>query len=306
MTSATTRTSPSDPKVTAGHTAQQHTREDAALQPHDLLLIPLGVLVGAFGTLVGAGGGFALVPVLLLVYPDKDPETITAMSLFVVCANATSGSLAYARQRRIDYRSGAAFAVATLPGAVAGAIIVGYVPRRAFDALFGVVLMALGGFLALRSNATHIATPVSGRGVVHRTLTDARGDTFVYSFQMWKGVVISVGVGFISSLLGIGGGIIHVPVMATALHFPVHVAAATSHFVLAFMAAEGTSVHLLTGALGWDRSLAQAALIALGAIPGAQVGAALSHRLHGGLIIRALAGALILVGVRLGLKALMA
>jgi uncharacterized membrane protein YfcA len=91
--------------------------------------------------------------------------------------------------------------------------------------------------------------------------------------------------------------------MATVLHFPVHIAAATAQFVLAFMAAEGTAVHIAQGVIGWDRSLAQAVLLAVGAIPGAQVGARLAHRLHGGIILRALAGALLLVALRLGLKA---
>jgi uncharacterized protein len=260
--------------------------------------------VGVFGTLVGAGGGFVLVPVLLLIYPDKKPETITAMSLLVVCANASSGSIAYARQKRIDYRSGGWFAVATLPGAIAGAIVVAYIPRREFDAMFAALLVVLGVYLMLRSSVQALAEPITGRGVVRREITDSHGQTFVYSFQMWKGILISGGVGFISSLLGIGGGIIHVPVMATVLHFPVHIAAATSHFVLAFMAGEGTAVHILTGTLTWDRSLQQALLIGLGAIPGAQLGALLSHRLHGGVIIRALAAALVLVGLRLALQAI--
>lgn len=267
-------------------------------------MIPLGVAVGAFGTLVGAGGGFALVPVLLLLYPNKTPETITSMSLLVVWANATSGSLAYARQKRIDYRSGLWFAAGTLPGAIAGAIVVSYIPRRQFDAMFATVLIVLGTFLILRSTNTLITAPVTGRGVVRRRITDAEGNTFAYSFHLWKGVVISTFVGFMGSLLGIGGGIIHVPVMATMLHFPVHVAAATSHFVLAFMAAEGTVAHFANGSLTWDRSLIQALLIGAGAIPGAQVGALLSRRLHGGVIIRALAAALVLVGVRLALQAI--
>lgn len=245
-----------------------------------------------------------LVPVLLLLYPHEDPETITAMSLLVVCANATSGSIAYARQKRIDYRSGIWFAIATLPGAVGGAVVVGYVPRRLFDALFAAALVAIGIVLMVRSQSTAIQPPVTGRGVVRRQITDARGNTFVYSFQLWKGVAISTVVGFVSSLLGIGGGVIHVPVMATMLHFPVHIAAATSHFVLAFMSAEGTAVHVATGTLSWDQPLARAVLIGAGAIPGAQIGARLSHYIHGGIIIRALAGALVLVGLRLALKAL--
>jgi uncharacterized membrane protein YfcA len=140
--------------------------------------------------------------------------------------------------------------------------------------------------------------------VVHRDITDRAGHRFSYSYQLWKGVVISTGVGFVSSLLGIGGGVIHVPVMATVLHFPVHIAAATSHFVLAFMAGEATIVHISTGTLGWDKAGLQAVLLAIGVIPGAQLGARLAHRVRGDFIIRALAGALLLVGARLGMKAL--
>jgi uncharacterized membrane protein YfcA len=80
-----------------------------------LLLCLLGFAVGVFGTLVGAGGGFILTPVLLLVYPHSTPELITGISLVVVFFNATSGTAAYARQRRVDYRSGIIFAACTLP-----------------------------------------------------------------------------------------------------------------------------------------------------------------------------------------------
>ncbi|PFG74223.1 sulfite exporter TauE/SafE family protein [Tepidiforma thermophila] len=263
----------------------------------------LGFIVGAFGTLVGAGGGFVLVPILLLIYPDEDPELLTAISLLVVCVNAASGSVAYGLQRRIDYRSGWWFVLGTFPGAVAGAVVVGFVPRRLFDAIFAAVLGAVGVYLLARPQVQAIAEPVRGRGVVRRMVRDASGNTFVYSYQLWKGVLISAGVGFLSSLLGIGGGILHVPIMATVLHFPVHIATATSQFVLMFMAAEGSAVHVLQGVIGWDRSLAQAVLLAAGAVPGAQVGARLAHRLRGSSILRALAGALLLVAVRLGLKA---
>ncbi len=67
-----------------------------------------------------------------------------------------------------------------------------------------------------------------------------------------------------------------------------HIASVTSHFVLAFMAAEGTAVHLINGSLRFDQAFLQAILIALGAIPGTQLGARLSHRLHGRVIIRPL------------------
>ncbi len=62
-----------------------------------LWAIPLGFLVGAYGTLIGAGGGFVLMPVLLVLYPGQSPELLTSISLAVVFFNAASGSWAYAR-----------------------------------------------------------------------------------------------------------------------------------------------------------------------------------------------------------------
>ena len=271
------------------------------LEAVELLLIPLGFAVGAFGALVGAGGGFVLVPILLLLYPDDDPQSITAISLFVVCANAISGALAFAAQKRIDYASGLWFTAGTFPGAIVGAVAVGYVPRRGFDAIFAITLCVLGVYLALRSNRQAIHEPVTGRGVVRRLITDRYGNTFAYSFQLWKGVILSGAIGFVSSFLGIGGGVVHVPTMTTILHFPVHIATATSFFVLTFMSAEGTVVHLSTGALaeGFDKAV----LLAIGAVPGAQAGAYLSRRVHSTVITRSLAGSLVVVGTRLGLKA---
>lgn len=270
----------------------------------DLLLVPLGFAVGGFGTLVGAGGGFILVPVLLFLHPDQSANEITATSLLVVLANSLSGSAAYGRQRRIDYRSGFAFAAGTIPGAIAGAFVVGFLPRRAFDSLFAAVLGGTALWLFFRSGPGGFAEPVTGRGVVRRIISDRYGNTYFYSFKLAKGIALAVAVGFFSSLLGIGGGIIHVPIMSTILHFPVHVAVATSQFVLMFMSGEATIVHVATGTLGWNQSLGEAALIAAGAIPGAQAGAWLGRRVHGSLISRALAASLLVASVRLGLKAI--
>jgi len=243
------------------------------------------------------------VPILLFLYPDKDPEVITAISLLVVLANSVSGSIAYGYQRRIDYRSGLPFAAATLPGAILGAVLVSYIPRQAFDAMFAIVLAGIGLFLLFRGPSNAIHPPAQGRTTVRRNFTDRAGNRYFYSFQMWKALAVSAVIGFVSSLLGIGGGVMHVPMMATMLHFPIHIASATSQFVLAFMAAEGTSVHIARGVITFDRSLAQAAFLAIGAVGGAQAGALLSRRVHGPVIMRALAVGLILVAIRLGMKA---
>lgn len=261
----------------------------------------LGFVVGAYGTVIGAGGGFIIVPVLLILYPDYEPEQLTAISLAVVFANATSGSIAYARQRRIDYVTGALFAAASAPGVVAGALVVHVVPQRLFSGLFGVMLLLLA-IVAIRGSNAAIRAPIRGRGVLLRRVSDPEGRTFVYGYKLWQGLTISVGVGFISSLFGIGGGIVHVPAMIVILHIPVAYAVATSHFVLAFMSGGATIVHLLDGSLGGDQ-LVKAAALAVGAVPGAQVGALLAHRVKGRTVLVLLAGAIIVLGVRVLLKA---
>ena len=83
-------------------------------------LVVLSFGVGVLGTLVGAGGGFVLTPVLLLLYPRSPAQTITAISIGVVFFNALSGSLAYWRQGRTDYRWGASSLSQRSPGPCSG------------------------------------------------------------------------------------------------------------------------------------------------------------------------------------------
>jgi hypothetical protein len=118
-----------------------------------------------------------------------------------------------------------------------------------------------------------------------------------YSFNLSIGVVVSVFVGYISSFLGIGGGIIHVPALVYLLHFPVHIATATSHFVLAIMALTGTLVHMVMGT--FSHGVHQTIALAIGVVLGAQVGAYLSNRIKGTWIIRSLALALGFIGIRI-------
>lgn len=261
-----------------------------------LLLALLGVGVGAFGTLVGAGGGFVLTPVLLLLYPHDPPETLTAISLTAVFFNAASGTAAYLRERRVDVRSGLVFAAATLPGAVGGALLTGVVSRHLFDGLMGGVLALLAGWLLLGEPWR----PRPGRRAMRRrTLVDRQGRRHEYDVPLARGALYSLGVGFVSSFLGIGGGVIHVPLLVRALGFPTHVATATSHFVLAWLAGTGTITHAFAGSFSHHSGLRRAAMLSVGVVVGAQIGARLSRRLRGRHIERLLAAALAALAARL-------
>lgn len=259
-------------------------------------LILLGLGVGIFGTLVGAGGGFILTPVLLLVYPQSSPALITAISLVVVFFNALSGTTAYTRQRRVDFRSGMVFAACTLPGSVVGVLLADKVPRSLFDVIMGVALIALAVWLLYRGEPP--ASKGERRGSP-RQIVDHEGTVYRYGVNVRLGALLSVGVGFISSFLGIGGGVLHVPLLVTVLGFPTHIATATSHFVLACMALVATLTHIAAGTFHHSAGVRRAVALSIGVVVGAPLGAKLSQRLTGKLIQRLLAGGLLLLGVRL-------
>lgn len=261
------------------------------------MLISIGLVVGCIGTLIGAGGGFVLMPVLMLMNPAESPELLTSISLAVVFFNALSGSIAYAKMKRIDYKSGLVFSLATIPGAVLGALTVSMINRYIFNLIFGVLLVAISIYLFIKPRFKTEPNIEIKKRHTSRTITDSDGKTYTYSFNLAKGIILSLFVGYISSMLGIGGGIIHVPAMVNFLNFPVHIATATSHFVLAIMALTGTLVHIFNGS--FSKGIWITLTISGGVLIGAQIGARLSNKIHGVWIIRGLALALGLVGLRM-------
>jgi uncharacterized membrane protein YfcA len=266
-----------------------------------IVLIITGFIIGIFGTLIGAGGGFILVPILILSYPELTPETITAISIVIVAANAISGSIAYARSGRIDFKAGLLFALFTIPGSVLGVLTTQFIPRNIFNILFGLLLVALSIYLLFNHNKpiAPVTMDLNKKRWKHRTLTDHSGATYVYTYNQTRGIIISILVGYISPVLGIGGGIIHVPALVQWLQFPVFVATATSHFILAIMATVSVIVHTIRGSYSDPKILHMVIGLIIGVIPGAQIGAWLSHKLKSNTIIRVLAVCLGLVGIRI-------
>jgi uncharacterized membrane protein YfcA len=251
-------------------------------------LAPLGFVVGLYGTLIGAGGGFVLVPALLLL-TDDPPAAVTSTALAVVFFNAYTGTIAYARMRRIDYFAGVLFALAGAPGAVLGTVLAHRIDRASFEPLFGVTLLAAGAWLALRHHGVVPPTRAAGAAT--------NADESPTRFNSFAGALASAYIGLFSSLLGIGGGIIQVPFLVLVLRFPPHVATATSQLVLMVLSLVATIAHLAQGA--FDGGLDHTMYLAVGVMMGAPFGAMLSSRVRGSVIVRLLALALCLVGCRL-------
>jgi uncharacterized membrane protein YfcA len=163
-----------------------------------------------------------------------------------------------------------------------------------------VLLVGLALYLFFKKrDAEACVTVISRRSYPHHTITDRMGDTYSYSYNKYLGWFISLLVGFISPILGIGGGIIHVPALINWLKFPTHIATATSHFILAIMSIVSVAVHITEGNYNDPYIVKLVAYLAFGVIVGAQLGAWLSHKIKGKFIIQALALCLAVVGVRI-------
>jgi uncharacterized membrane protein YfcA len=262
----------------------------------DLLLLLVGVVVGTIGTLVGAGGGFLLVPVLLFLYPDDPPGVITSTSLAIVFINSVSGSIAYGLQRRIDYKVGIVLALAAVPGAVAGALLATNINRGPFTIVFGLALLAVALLLFRRPTARERSGDDTARGW-RRTLEDRAGHIYHYAVPLPLALPLSAAVGLFSSLLGIGGGFIQVPMFILLFSFPTYIATATSQFMLAIMSLSGTATHLFAG--DFADAARRTIVLAPGVIIGSQFGAWLSRRMRPAAISRLLAVLLAIVAVRM-------
>ncbi|MCC7103856.1 MAG: sulfite exporter TauE/SafE family protein [Chloroflexi bacterium] len=249
-----------------------------------VVLALLGALISAYGTLIGSGGGFLLVPLLLFLYPDESTGTVTNISLAVVSISAIVGTVAYARLKRIDYRVGAAIAAGSVPGSIVGALAARYVPRGSFDTVFGGLLLILGAYLLFVRDSRSVVEAVRSHGPASPE-------------RLRVGIGLALAIGFVSSFFGIGGGVIQVPMLSQIVGLPLSGATATSQLILAVQSLIGTATHVLAGeyTTGLRRTLA----LSIGACIGAPLGARLSWQLKDSGLLRLLAAGLFVVGARL-------
>lgn len=258
-----------------------------------IIVFHTGILIGVIGTLIGAGGGFIHVPVLIIFY-GFSPQHAIGTSMAVVMLNAISGTFAYIAQKRIDYEIGIKFAVAAGPGVFIGALLSQFFSVGSFSIIFSLLLMILSYYLFSGKEFSVVRTKVV-QAPKTRYLKDATGEEFSYAPDMSVGFSASVLIGKFSGLFGIGGGIIHVPLMYSVLGIPVHIATATSHFILAITSFLGFIVFVGLGYVDLD----YAVLLGIGTIIGASCGARLSLKTHPSVIKKVIALCLFLLALRL-------
>ncbi len=217
--------------------------------------MPLGFVAGVIGSMIGLGGGFVMVPVLTL--SGFVPTLAASDSLFAAFSNSVASTVSYAKQKRIVYSLGMKLALFAIPGTILGAYISDDVSVSLFKLLFGAVLVSSGVYIYLRRKMESREYNLSKQMMVF-----AVGASFF--------------AGIISSLFGIGGGVVFVPLMVVAIGLSMKLAAPTSQFILMFVAASGMIVH---SALGHPNYY-EAGMLSIGSFVGGIVGSKLSTRVN--------------------------
>ena len=231
-----------------------------------IALFGAGLLSGAVSPTFGIGGGLLNVPILLIAFPsllgtDKG-ATATATSLGVIIFTATSGSISYIREKRIDYSIALRFMVFAIPGAVSGGLFSQWlkaqeIDKDIFQIIFGATMLAISLYkistiiIAAIKKRKGIEVPEDEcqdiecdeeqlnrswwkQTVLYRDFEDKRGVPFKYRAKILPGVFIAIVGGFIGATLGLGGGVIYVPILTMALGIPAAIATATSTFTILF------------------------------------------------------------------------
>lgn len=245
------------------------------LTPLDFILLPLLAFpVGILAAMVGVGGGIFVVPILTMVY-SLEPKEAIGTSLAMIIFTSVFSTVSYSRQKRIDYKLGLVLAVATIPGAIVGAFAANIINPAQLGLLFGIFLI----FVALRMLIpySHKHKYKKAGKLWHRKVTDSAGVIFEYDSDLKKGGPLSFFGGFFSGLLGIGGGVVEVPIMHFLMDFPMHLAVATSMFIMIFTSLAGATVHFTLGNVHLEYMI----LLCIGIIFGTQVGAYASKRVSG-------------------------
>lgn len=278
------------------------------------MIFGVGGAVGFISGMFGVGGGFLLTP--LLVFSGISPAVAVASVSAQVAASSTSGALSYWRRRLIDWKLAAFLLIGGMVGSAVGVAVFALLRSIGqLDLVIGlcyvVFLGFVGGFMTWESIGTILASrrhevpkPAKPRqhGLLHALPFPVRFHRSRLVISAIPVLALGLGIGFLGTLLGIGGGFLIVPAMIYLLKVPANLVVGTS---LVQMVVTMCFATFLQATTNHTVDIVLAFLLMIGGVIGAQFGAQIGQRLKGEQL-RALLGLLILaVGIRFAVELVM-
>lgn len=243
-----------------------------------LVTLAASVAAGIVGALLGLGGGIIVVPALALLLHVDLHQAIGA-SIVAVIATSTGAGAAYVRERLVNLRLAMFLELATTLGALGGAYLAGVIGSQYLYLAFAGVLIY--GAVAMWRHRVAAAAPALGDPLADRLqLHEGGHPPLVPAYQVGRSAIgfpLSMAAGVVSGLLGVGGGIIKVPLMTLVLRVPLKPAIATSNFMIGVTAAASAGVYFARG----DIVPHVAAPTAIGVLAGSLIGVRLMRFFHG-------------------------
>jgi len=239
-------------------------------------------VASVFGSMVGLGGGFVLVP-LLRLFLGFSPADAAGTSLVLIVANSASGAFTYLLHRRVHLKVGLLIAIGGVPSSIIGAILSLHIPARIFDTLLAALLIGVAVDMAWNAERR-----MAGRPELRR-IHEVKG----MSYRAALGLGFAMGI--FLSLFGLGGGIVLVPAFLYFSELPAHAISATSHFAILLTSPTGLITHILQhDVVGSD-----VAPLVAGGLLGGPIGARLSLRLRSPQLLIVVAIALVTAAITL-------
>jgi len=239
-------------------------------------LLVAGAASGLIGALLGLGGGIFLIPALVLGF-GVPMHSAVAAGLVAIIATSSTGGARNAQLGLANVRLGMVLETTTVLGALAGGLLAQSLSARRLGLLFATLQLAVSVTLWLRRRGCEAHEYRASGGLLDGAYHDraARRDVSYSVRRLPAALAASLGAGVLSSLLGVGGGVVKVPALHLFCGVPMKAATATSNLMIGVTAAASAVIYLTAGAV----PAVVAATVCLGVLAGSQVGLWFSHRL---------------------------
>lgn len=242
------------------------------------LTFVIGIAAGIVGSLLGLGGGIIISPILTLT--GSLPSQVASTSLLAVASTGASSTLSYSIKKKIRYSIGIKIAAFAVPFSVIGALVSSSLNPDDFKLYFAILLISTSLYLLVRKPINENRRNQENRGrLISNTL-------------LYGG---SSAAGLISSLFGIGGGIIFVPLLFAVKRLSMQQSVATSQLSILITSVAG----ILTHSVLFQQDYVFAGSIALGALIGAQVGSFIAIKISERVLTTLFSFSLIIISIQL-------
>lgn len=261
-------------------------------------LVAVGVFAGIIGAIFGLGGGIIFVPFLTIVFGLSASEAAAASLIGIVASSVGAASL-YVEKGKSNVRLGLLLEITSALGAIIGAMIAGFLADWLLLCVFSAMLLYSAAHMVLHKEKV-VDAPEDSRGLVFSYFDEKEKRVRKYQVEnVRQGMSICTVAGAISSMTGVGGGVIKVPVMNIIMHVPVKIATATSSYMIGITAFSGALMFFLSGHVLLD----YAAGIAIGSFFGSLIGVKISGKMAAGSFRKYLSIVLIIIAAIELLKA---